>query len=361
MNMILSIIVPVYQGEQYIEKCIESLIHQVEKGVELILIDDGSKDDSWHKILSYSEKYGWIKAIHHENRGVSFTRNQGIKYASGEYVWFVDADDTILPNSIKDIFHIIQLYNPDIIVFGYRSKLSRKWLNEFDTIPMVVNGIYSNDIFKDNFWNIYSQNLIHNIGTKIYKKEKIIENEICFEEKLQIFEDALFCTSVLQRVDNIYICNKVWYCYNLEINRNSLSHGYKRNFLYGINCLFNKFKEILPLNRNFYYFYLCSLQDVIENEFKKSKHTFFAFRNNIKSIQHEEMYCDAVRFFPEVLSDIKFWNYIQKKKYFRAYLKARKDVIKKYALGLPIANHLFDITYALYYFVFKWGKEKNEY
>lgn len=356
MNMILSIIVPVYQGEQYIEKCIESLLHQVEKGVELILIDDGSKDDSWHTIMSYSKKYGWIKAIHHENKGVSFTRNQGIKYARGEYVWFVDADDTILPNSIKDIIHISQLYNPDMIICGYRSKLSRKCLNEFDTIPMAVSGMYTSAEFKDIFWNIYSQNLIHNIGTKIYKKAKINENEICFEEKIQIFEDALFCASVLQRVNNIYICDKVWYCYNLEISKNSLSHGYKRNYLYGVNCLFSKINEILPINRTFFYFYLRSLHAVIENEFRKGKHSFFAFRNSIKGIQHEEMYCDAIRIFPEVLSDIKFWDCIQKKNYIRAYLKARKDVIKEYALALPIANQLFDIAYTIYFFVFKRGK-----
>ena len=99
-----------------------------------------------------------------------------------------------------------------------------------------------------------------------------------------------------------------------------------------------------------------SLHAVIENEFRKGKHSFFAFRNSIKGIQHEEMYCDAIRIFPEVLSDIKFWDCIQKKNYIRAYLKARKDVIKEYALALPIANQLFDIAYTIYFFVFKRGK-----
>lgn len=360
MKAKLSIIVPIFQGEEYIENCINSISSQIENGIELVLIDDGSKDNSWISIMSYAEKYDWIKAIHHDNRGVSYTRNQGIRNATGEYVWFVDVDDVILPNSIKEISTIIQEFSPDIIVFGYKSKLARKQLNEFDTVPTVKRGLYTEGQVKDVFWSLYKQNLIHNIGTKIYKTKLIKENGNYFDENLKIYEDALFCVSVIQKTKKIYVSNNVLYCYNLELNKNSLSHGYKENFILGVNNLFAKIEEIFQPSEEFYFSYLCALKSVVDNEFRKRNFTFLDYKELIENIWQEKIYSGAKEHFPEVINRNIYWTNIEKRHLFTCYIKSWLTVKKSNVLQSRIINYLFDSMYSIYRLLFKGGKNKND-
>ena len=94
-NPKISIIVPVYNGEKYLEKCVDSIIHQTERDIEVILVDNGSLDLSGEMCDAFAEKDNRIKVIHQPNNGVSFARNTGIENAKGDYIGFVDADDWI--------------------------------------------------------------------------------------------------------------------------------------------------------------------------------------------------------------------------------------------------------------------------
>lgn len=117
--MILSIIVPVYNTQDYLERCITSIVNKQTDKVEIILVDDGSMDKSTDICDDYANKYRNVKVIHQKNGGLSAARNTGIHIAQGEYIAFLDSDDMFAKSFIDDILQNINLYHADIFSFGF--------------------------------------------------------------------------------------------------------------------------------------------------------------------------------------------------------------------------------------------------
>ena len=118
MKYILSIVVPVYKVEAYLNECISSIVDQIDDNVEVILVDDGSPDNCPQICDSWAEKYNNnIKVFHKSNGGLSDARNFGLINASGEYVWCVDSDDKLLPNAVKTVLEVINKQNVDVCCF----------------------------------------------------------------------------------------------------------------------------------------------------------------------------------------------------------------------------------------------------
>ena len=115
MEQLISIIVPIYNVEKYVEKCIESIISQTYKNLEIILVDDGSPDNSGVICDEYAQKDSRIKVIHKENGGLSSARNVGLDIASGEYISFIDSDDYISPRFVEIMYEVSQKYNLEIV------------------------------------------------------------------------------------------------------------------------------------------------------------------------------------------------------------------------------------------------------
>ena len=115
----ISIIIPVYNVEKYLATCLDSVINQTYKNLEILLIDDGSTDSSGLICEQYSKKDTRIKTIHKKNGGLSDARNVGISYASGDYISFIDSDDFIDINTFTILNQYIKQYNADIITFNY--------------------------------------------------------------------------------------------------------------------------------------------------------------------------------------------------------------------------------------------------
>ena len=114
----ISIIVPVYNVASYLEDCLESVLQQNFQNCEIICINDASTDNSDLILQRYALKYTQIKVVTHtQNQGLSAARNTGLKYAKGKYVWFVDSDDMIMPNALKELYYIIEKENIDIVYF----------------------------------------------------------------------------------------------------------------------------------------------------------------------------------------------------------------------------------------------------
>ena len=120
-NVLLSIIVPVYNAAPYLPACIESILNQTYKDIELILIDDGSKDNSGEICDDYALRDNRIKVVHKKNGGVSSARNAGLELATGEYVGWVDADDYIEPDMFEYLYKLAINYKADIAECGYAS------------------------------------------------------------------------------------------------------------------------------------------------------------------------------------------------------------------------------------------------
>lgn len=117
-NIVLSVIVPIYNGEKYLDRLIEAFLMQKLDQFEVILIDDGSVDGTYQICKNYSKTYSWIRVLHTENKGVSHARNLGIKEAKGKWIHFIDVDDVIHPELFREFYEISNSEETEIIICG---------------------------------------------------------------------------------------------------------------------------------------------------------------------------------------------------------------------------------------------------
>lgn len=186
----ISIIVPVYNAEKYLDKCIKSILMQTYKEFELIIINDGSTDSSQKIIDKWLNKDRRIKAISQGNKGVSAARNEGLKLASGQWVTFVDADDYIKQDYyLKAMWSILKLENVDMLIYGRSTKCNKRVLHELSK-EKIVEVCVDTKMAGGYPWN------------KFFRNDIIRKNKIAFEEDISICEDLLFCINYIQNIDN---------------------------------------------------------------------------------------------------------------------------------------------------------------
>lgn len=207
----ISIIVPIYNCQDYIENCVNSLLKQTYQNIEILLIDDGSKDNSYEICKDIAKKDSRIKVFHKENGGVSSARNYGIKVSSGEYISFVDSDDFVQERYCEILLNGIKR-DADLSVVGFETTNEVKNITttHFDNYELLdVNKSYKY-IFRENNFSGFSWN-------KLYKK-LIIENigDKPFNEDIHICEDTLFNSRYLTK------CKRIVY------NKSHLYFYYKR-------------------------------------------------------------------------------------------------------------------------------------
>lgn len=207
VSVFFSIIVPVYNVNDSLPRCIESIISQSFKDFELILVDDGSKDGSDIICDRYSIEDHRIKVIHKENGGVSSARNDGLQLATGKYIVFVDSDDYVDEGFLFDMYSVGN--EGDLGCIGYmlednEKNVSKqtKFVNETIEIRN-LNAI--NNLFVDGRFNY--------IWGKVFDKSIIVRNQLCFDECISIGEDILFVLQYLQNINNINFLDSVAYHY----------------------------------------------------------------------------------------------------------------------------------------------------
>lgn len=203
----VSIIVPIYNGGQFIETCINDVLNQTLQDIELILINDGSKDDTLEICEKYANYDSRVILINQENQGVSKSRNNGILNANGEYVCFIDCDDRIDESYIMYLYNIAKNENVDIVCcslecIDYKNTcLVKKSLKE---------GYYSKEEalkelfqFKNLNWGPYA---------KLFKRSTLEYNKIQFPN-IKVYEDLVFTYKSIYTVDKIFFTNEVSYYY----------------------------------------------------------------------------------------------------------------------------------------------------
>lgn len=211
-DKILSIIIPVYNAEQYIEKCLDSILDIKRKDIEVVIIDDGSQDNS-AEILKRYENENAINVIHKKNEGVAVARNMGIEKATGKYITFVDADDVILHKNIKACLDDLERNEVvDMLIYNYDD------INENDECIQkieVVSDIHSvSDIEKSFVLGHY----FNTCWGKVYRTELIRENEILFPTDMKIGEDMFWLGQVLSFIKTYRCCNYSIYGYRQNSN-----------------------------------------------------------------------------------------------------------------------------------------------
>ena len=254
----ISIIVPIYNVENYLERCLNSLIEQTFKSLEIILVDDGSTDSSGKICEYYKKKHKNIKVIHKINGGLASARNEGLKYVQGEYVAFVDSDDWIEKKTYQILFERSKKNSPDIITYGYQKinngKIIIKEVAEFSEglylEEKIRNLILPESIAREKAFNQVNLPVQLSACMNIYKDSFLKENNLKFEsERLVLSEDWLFNISCLCRAKSFQVIHEIFY--NYDTRGNSLSMSFKPDS-YERKCnLYKRYKEEIIKTNNF--------------------------------------------------------------------------------------------------------------
>lgn len=231
MSPLLSVIVPVYNVENFLDTCIKSIISQTYKNLEIILIDDGSTDSSGVLCDSYQKRDNRIIVIHKENGGLSDARNRGLDVASGEYITFVDSDDYIAPDFLMNLINLIISNNADISIAPLCHVkennnlvvefVNRESIKEYDSKSAIVASLYQ----KDFSCNAHS---------KVYKKE--IFSSIRFPLG-RVTEDLAIAYRLFEVSSKIVSTNKWGYYYRQR--EKSIMHSFNSKRLDAIEWLEN--------------------------------------------------------------------------------------------------------------------------
>ena len=208
-SILISVIVPVYNVESYISKTIESILAQTYKNIEIILVDDGAKDNSGKICDEYAQKDNRIKVIHKENGGVSSARNCGIREMKGEYICFVDGDDWIAPNFIERLFKVINDNGADMSACSFFNTSSYDvTVMDLEADTEIITDRKFNCVFTEDSYAGYSCN-------KMFRSKIILENNILFDENIHSEEDMLFTIQYLEKCGKVaYIKERLYYYYN---------------------------------------------------------------------------------------------------------------------------------------------------
>lgn len=207
----ISIIVPVYNAERYLSGCVNSLLKQTYKNFEVILVDDGSTDQSPEICDLIASKDSRIRVIHQNNSGVSSARNKGIELSSGEWVGFIDADDLVTSKYLES-FCPDKFVSADYIRQGYLSLLNGKITAKLSHISWERR---SYKYMEGSMRKILKRGFIppNSVWATLFKRSTIIRNCIKFREELTNGEDAVFCHEFLASAERMVIINSYRYIY----------------------------------------------------------------------------------------------------------------------------------------------------
>lgn len=324
MKSLVSIIVPVYNAETFLSKCIESIVQQDYDSIEILLVDDGSKDNSLKICQEFCDKHENVKVFSKKNTGVSDTRNYGIKKSHGKYICFVDSDDYLEKNYVSLMVKTIEKDNTDLVIASYNVIGDSSFKTDLQTLKNIKGVKNKEDILK-KIINIEENNCIFGyIWRCLYKKDIIFNNKILFE-KMRMSEDYLFLVEYINTCNLISVIDER--IYNYRINKYSVTSKYISTLLYDMIYVNDKiYNSIVKNNKDLYSNYI----GIVCN-------TYLCYIQNVAKS-------------PNLISDLKEINE-NKKKYFYKSLKERKKYHIKFRKKLKISLFLFDLKLECLYII----------
>lgn len=313
----LSIIIPCFNVENYIEECVNSIISQKVRDIEIILIDDASTDNTFNICESIKSKYSFIKLIHHQNNcGQEKTRNDGLEIARGEWILFVDGDDVIEAEILKTLLNEAS-ENIDIVIS--RLKYFDAQTSHCASCELESGKVYSSSEIASKTGKDLSWDMISCMGNKLYNREFLKKNELKFDIKFKYNEDGGFAMMALAKAKYIKYLDIVTYCYRQ--NFAGTMNSYKNNAFITLNEVNNLIKDFFEINNcgKEQWFFLNkkiigNLISSINSEIQcGSKDSFYSQMNIIRSDG------DILNQICEILDDNSYSSYE------KMYVKAVKD------------------------------------
>lgn len=308
--MKISVIIPVYNSSTYLRKCLDSVVNQTLKDIEIIVINDGSTDDSKNIIEEYLCKYKNIIFIDQENKGIGKTRNIGIKKATGEYITFIDSDDYIKENMLEEYYKYAKKHNFDLVIGSYIKKINNKEI------------IFENNKFKTGNVKTTPQILYlieYGPWAKLYKCEMLINNNIYFDEKRK-YEDMPFVSKALLKSKLIGQITEPYYYYIIHNNSETTTMD-KRVF-----DILDILKEIKDYYKREYY-----LRDELDYVIIDKITTYMLQQRVQKDNKLRIEFIDAGYAF--LNKNIKNWRgnkYYKKTNFLKRIIKNNKKILKIY-------------------------------
>lgn len=224
----LSIIIPVYNVENYLSRCLESILNQTFNDFEIICVNDGSTDNSLAVLQKFKSNDERIIIIDKKNEGSGVARNVGLSTAKGDYVYFVDGDDWIEENSLDKIVLKADELNTDILIFGGLSYYNNKGKNggySADKLPkQYLNKVFSSKDIKKDIFKFPST-----VWTKLYKKDFLIKNNIKFQD-IKVGQDQLPFFHSMIKAECIALLPENIYCYRKNRAGSAMTVKKKKNF-----------------------------------------------------------------------------------------------------------------------------------
>ncbi|MDD6093721.1 MAG: glycosyltransferase [bacterium] len=273
MKPLVSVIVPVYNAEKYLVKCLDSIINQTLKDIEIILVNDGSTDNSLKIIKDYKNKYkDKIVIIDKKNEGQGVARNEGMKVASGEYLTFIDSDDYIDKNMLSDMVEVAHAKKADIV---YTSSMFE------DTDYGVIDKrcVYTSEVIKNY---ILTQS---GPCSKLIKRELIVKNNLYFP-KLRAYEDIAVVPIWALYTENIVMLDKGYYYYLIHDGSTMKQISFNKKLYDIMDAMNNVYTEFLKKKKldeyksEIEWLYICHLLHAASLRFFK----FDNYRENIENI-----------------------------------------------------------------------------
>lgn len=264
---LISILMPVYNGEDYLEETVSSILNQSYKEFELIIINDGSADNT--KIicdkLERTDKR--IKVTHKENTGVSHTRNTALDNARGKYIAFIDSDDLVHKDYLKILLSSMEKSNGQLAVCGFKErKVSANGQVEELSRVFCPKEVIAMEDMKDLIMDFGNSGLLNPLWNKLYSREVIEKNNIRFKEAVETGEDFIFNLQYFRKIKNICFSKEELYYY-IRRNNNSITYQY-------IDNMYEKGLEIHSLLEDF-------LKDM---NFYNSKNKYILYGNHLMGV-----------------------------------------------------------------------------
>lgn len=328
----VSIIIPAYNVEKYIGRTLNSVVNQTFKNIEIIVINDGSEDNTHEIIEKYANIDSRIKVIQKENKGVSSSRNEGIKYSTGDYLMFLDGDDWIENTAVEEMYSLLIDEDGDILVSDFYLDYGKKIMDYYFEF---------NDDDIDNIEYIKKILLGQSSGiiwNKMFKRKLFIENNILFPENITLGEDTCTLVKLIYNSKKIIKFNKAFVHYIQRPERITTTYNEKSYSIYdGVICLtqyfyeidlYDTLKEEIEFFEYLYVFYYRVIDaktnnEVIVDMYYRWKDT----RKKIKSNIHYKNFMNSLQFDKRMKSRLILFNYSLACIIFKFTKRFNKDII----------------------------------
>lgn len=294
--MLISIIIPVYNSEKYLKRCLSSIINQTYKDIEIIIIDDGSTDSSNKICKEYALSDNRIKVININNSGVSNARNKGLDVANGEYIAFVDSDDVVDEKFIETMYNYCQEYNSKLcavnVNYFYKNKVKKP-------LHMKTGLIDKKQYYRSLVYNIKGF-----VCNKLYHKT-LIKN-VRFDSGISICEDLLFNVKVAASIKNAIVVNKYLYNYfqNIDATYNSNYNSKKISEIWAYDKIIKKISKDCPEVLIYYKYEYLLMAINQKNKYKNSSYNndedYNIIINSIKKYYKEVMESKQIKLIKKV-------------------------------------------------------------